>query len=44
MAICGWKDKEVGKDIGVITKSKLVLLRNVEELRDHILKLGHKNV
>ena len=41
-AIYGMKNKEVGKKDGVITKSKLVPLRDADEFRDHVLKIGHR--
>ena len=41
-AIYGRKDKDAGNGGGVITKSKLVPLRDADEFREHVIKVGHR--
>ena len=41
-AIYGRKDKDAGNGGGVITKSKLVSLRDADEFREHVIKVGHR--
>ena len=41
-AIYGHKTKDARIEGGVITKSKLVSLRNADEFKEHVIKLGYQ--
>ena len=40
--IYGMMKKDAGKESGVITKSKLVPLRDAGEFKEHVIKVGHR--